>query len=164
VDADAFAAHVAADLARLSEFLPWPVRTDTPPGAAEWLRRYDRGEDGRMLVAGVTHDGALVAGVVLMNHDEAAAILELGCWSVAGAEGRGVVRAACVEALRVARSRGVERVEWHCDPQNTRSGALARRLGFQLEGTLRSSYPLHGERRDTQVYGLVGSEIDEVLR
>jgi RimJ/RimL family protein N-acetyltransferase len=163
LDADAFAAHVAADLARLSEFLPWPARTSTPPGAAEWLARYDRGEDGRKLAAGVMQDGALVAGMVLLNHDEAAAIIELGCWSVAAAEGRGVVRAACVEGLRLARSWGVERVEWHCDPQNSRSGALARRLGFQLEGTLRSAYPLRGERRDTEVYGLIGTEIDEAI-
>jgi RimJ/RimL family protein N-acetyltransferase len=162
-DAAAFARHVAADLPRLSAFLPWPERTALPAGAAEWLARYDRGEDGRRLVAGVWVAGELVAGVVLLHHDEATATIELGCWSVGTAEGKGVVRAACLEALRVARSWSVERVEWHCDPQNARSGALARRLGFRLEGTLRSSYPLRGERRDTEVYGLVEREIDDAL-
>jgi RimJ/RimL family protein N-acetyltransferase len=154
---------VASDLDRLREFLPWPDPTSTVEGAAEWLARYDRGEDGRRLVAGILHDGALVGGIVLFFWSEPMAQIELGCWAVAGAEGTGAVRAACVEGLRLARSWGAERVEWHCDPQNTRSGALARRLGFQLEGTLRSSYVLRDERRDTEVYGLVGAEIDAAI-
>ena len=66
---------------------------------------------------------------MLFFYDERSQIIELGCWALSGVEGHGVVRAACVEALRIARSWGVERVEWHCDPENARSGALARRLG-----------------------------------
>ncbi len=147
----------------MREFLPWPDPTSVETGAAEWLGRYDRGEGGRRLAAGILHDGALVGGIVLFFYDEASAQIELGCWAVADAEGTGAVRAACVEGLRLARSWGVERVEWHCDPENARSGALARRLGFQLEGRLRSSYVLRGERRDTEVYGLVGPEIDAAV-
>ncbi len=162
-DAAVFAAHVASDLPRLREYLPWPDPTSEPAGAAEWLGRYDRGEGGRRLAAGIWHDGALVGGIVLFFHDEASAQIELGCWALSSVEGRGVVRAACVEGLRLARSWGVERVEWHCDPRNTRSGALAVRLGFQHEGTLRSSYVLRGERLDTAVYGLIGTEIDEAI-
>lgn len=163
-DAEDFAAHVAADLERLSEFLPWPARTDTAAGAAEWIGHYDAGDDGRVLLAGVRVDGVLAAGVVLFHHDADAAALELGCWAVAAAEGRGVVRAACVEALRVARrDHGVERVAWQCDTRNTRSAALAERLGFVREGVLRSAYVLRGTRTDTAVYGLVGAEIDAAL-
>lgn len=163
-DAAAFAAHVAADLARLSEFLPWPARTDTPAGAAEWIGRYDRGEEGRALVAGAWHDGALVGGVVLFHHEPAFASVELGCWSVAGAEGSGLVRAACVEALRVARGRlGAERVSWQCDPRNARSFGLALRLGFTHEGTLRSAYVLRDERTDIAVLGMVGDEIERAI-
>jgi ribosomal-protein-serine acetyltransferase len=155
---------VAADLERLSEFLPWPARTATPEGAATWLGLYDRGDDGRVLVAGVRADGELVAGIVLFHHDADSAAVELGCWSVAAAEGRGVVWAACVEGLRHARQAlGVERVVWQCDPTNTRSAALAERLGFVREGVLRSSYVLRDERRDTAVYGLVGTEIDTAI-
>jgi RimJ/RimL family protein N-acetyltransferase len=154
---------VAADLDRLREYLPWPDPTSTVDGAAEWLGRYDRGEDGRRLAAGIFRDGELVGGIVLFFWSEAMAQVELGCWATAGAEGTGAVRAACVEGLRLARSWGAERVEWHCDPRNTRSGALALRLGFQREGLLRSSYVLRGERLDTEVFGLVGSEIDAAI-
>lgn len=163
-DADGFAAHVAADLSRLAEFLAWPERTDTAGGALDFLRPYVEQSDGRRLIAGIWADGALVGGVVLFHHDPVAAVIELGCWATAAAEGQGVVRAACVEGLRLARSWGVERVQWHCDPRNTRSAALALRLGFVHEGTLRSSYPLRGQRLDTAVYGLVEAEIDRAIR
>lgn len=115
-------------------------------------------------MAGIWQDGALVGGIVLFFWSEASAQIELGCWALPVAEGTGVVRAACVEGLRLARSWGVERVEWRCDPRNTRSVALAERLGFRLEGVLRSSYVLRGERLDTAVYGLVGAEIDATIR
>ena len=100
---------------------------------------------------------------MLFHHDEATQTIELGCWALAVVEGQGAVRAACVEGLRIARGWGVERVQWHCDPRNTRSSGLALRLGFRHEGTLRSSYPLRGERCDTAVYGLVETEIDAAI-
>lgn len=163
-DAPAFAAHIASDLARLSVFLPWPARTDTPAGAALWIGQYSDTVDGRLVVAGIERHAELLGGIVLFCHEPASATVELGCWVVAAAEGSGAVRAACVEGLREARREyAVERVVWHCDPENTRSGGLARRLGFQLEGVLRSSYVLRGARRDTEVYSLVGSEIDEAI-
>jgi ribosomal-protein-serine acetyltransferase len=163
-DGAAFAAHVAADLDRLSEFLPWPAATDTVEGATEWVGRYDDREDGRELVAGVFRDGVLVGGVVLFHHDPDSAALELGCWAVAAVEGQGLVRAACVEALRIARvDLRAERVAWQCDTRNTRSRRLAERLGFVHEGTLRSAYVLRGDRTDTDLFSLVGAELDAAI-
>ena len=163
-DAATFAAHIASDLPRLAEFLGWPERTVTEDGARSFIGPYARQEAGRRLISGIWHEGRLVGGIVLFEHNEATATIELGCWALAGVEGHGVVRAACVEGLRLARSWDVERVQWHCDPRNERSAALAVRLGFRHEGTLRSSYPLRGSRCDTAVYGLVEHEIDEAIR
>ena len=163
-DGAEFAAHVLPDVDRLAEFLPWPVPTSQPDGAATWLGRYDAAEEGRVLAAGIRADGRLVGGIVLFHHDPASRAVELGCWAVAEAEGTGAVRAACVEALRIARhDLGVERVEWRCDPLNTRSVTLAERLGFVREGVLRSSYVLRDERRDTVVLGMVGAEVDDAV-
>jgi hypothetical protein len=60
-DADAFAAHVSADLPRLRTHLPWPDATSTPEGAAGWLGAYERQEDGRVGVGGMWHEGGLVS-------------------------------------------------------------------------------------------------------
>lgn len=163
-DSEAFARHIAGDLERLSRFLPWPARTDTPEGAGQWLAPYETGDEGRVVAAGAWHGDELVGGIVLFRHDPAAASVELGCWATAVAEGTGVVRAACVEGLRAAREElRAERVSWQCDPRNERSFGLARRLGFVHEGTLRSAYVLRGERTDVAVLGLVGAEIDRAV-
>ena len=164
-DGEEFAAHVRSDLDRLREHLPWPDATSTPEGAAEWLGAYERQEDGRVGVGGMRHDGQLLGGALLFHHDPGAANVELGCWVVAAGEGAGVVSAACRWLLGYARSQlGAERVEWHAGTTNERSRRLAERLGFVHEGTLRSNYPLRGERLDTDVLSLVGAELDPFVR
>jgi RimJ/RimL family protein N-acetyltransferase len=51
---------------------------------------------------------------------------------------------------------GAVRVEIRTDDRNTRSYAVAERLGFELEGILRRHVrDHHGVLRDTRVYGLL---------
>jgi ribosomal-protein-serine acetyltransferase len=162
-DADAFAAHVAADAEHLGVYLPWPETASDPAGARAWLDLYERGDDGRVLVAGVLDGDEIVGGALLMHHAAAFAIVELGCWAIAAVEGMGVARAACEALIALARTElHAERVEWRSTTVNARSRALAERLGFRHEGTLRSAYVLRGERYDSDVFSLVGAELDGV--
>lgn len=163
LDADAFAAHVAADLDHLGEHLPWPAVTDEPTGAADWLGAYERREEGRIVAAGAWDGDELAGGGVLFHHDPGQATVELGIWVVTGHEGRGSASAICRALLARARADlGAERVVWNCTSGNVRSRQLAERLGFFHEGTLRSSYVLRGRRLDIEVLSLVGAELDAV--
>ena len=162
-DAYAFAAHVVADAEHLGVHLPWPETASDPAGARAWLELYERGVDGRVVVAGVLDGDAIVGGALLMHHDPAFATVELGCWAVAAVEGMGVARAACEALIALARKElRAERVEWRTTTVNARSRALAERLGFRHEGTLRSAYVLRGERLDSDLLSLVGAELDGV--
>lgn len=164
-DADAFAAHIAADLEHVGEHLPWPAVTADAEGAAKWLGAYERGEEGRVVAAGVWHRGGLVGGGVLFQHEPAHAALELGIWVTTGAEGRGVATAVCRALLAVARDDlQAERVAWLSSTRNVRSRRLAEKLGFVHEGTLRSSFVMRGERLDLDVLSLVGEEIEAAAR
>jgi RimJ/RimL family protein N-acetyltransferase len=163
-DAAAFADHVAQDVEHLGEHLPWPNVADTPDGAAEWLALYERGEDGRVIVAGAWSGDALLGGALLLHYSEAHGNIEIGCWAVSAAEGRGVASAACLELIALARHElGVERVEWRTTTVNWRSRRLAEKLGFRLDGTMRSDCVLHGTRYDSHVLSLVGEEIDQAI-
>jgi ribosomal-protein-serine acetyltransferase len=163
-DAAAYADHVARDGARLREHLAWPAVTDTPEGAERWLGAYERREDGRVVVAGAWHDGSLLGGALLFHHDPVNRNVEIGCWLVAAGEGHGVAAAACRAMLEIARRElEAERVVWRVAPGNVRSRRLAERLGFRYEGTARSDYLLRGTRYDTDVFSLVGAEIDAAI-
>jgi ribosomal-protein-serine acetyltransferase len=163
-DAVVFAEHVARDLERLGQHLPWPERTATTQGAERWLRAYERHEDGRVLVVGAWDGLRLIGGAVLFHHDAEHANVEIGCWVLAAGEGRGLAYAACRELLAIARNElEAERVEWRTTPVNERSRRLAERLGFRHDGTLRSNYVMHDARHDTEVFSLIGSEIDRAI-
>jgi ribosomal-protein-serine acetyltransferase len=163
-DADAFARHVKRDEEHLAEHLPWPHAATTPEGAEEWIARYESGEDGRLFVAGAWHDGELVGGSLLLHYDEPRANVEIGCWAVSEAEGKGVATAACLALIEIARrDLGVERIEWRSTTVNTRSRRLAEKLGFVHEGTLRSDYVIRGQRYGSDLFSLVGEEIDQAV-
>lgn len=163
-DAHRWAEHVRADLAHLGEHLPWPAATTATTRAAEFISRYAHGEDGRVLLLGAFDGDRMAGGTVLMSYEPWLASVELGCWVVAGFEGRGLVRRMCVHTLRYARVElGVHRVEWRCATGNVRSRALAERLGFSLEGTLREAGLHQGARQDLHLFSLVGGEVDAAI-
>ncbi len=164
-DAAAYAAAVAGDRERLREHLVWPDATADEDGARGFLERYERRQDGRVLLAGAWRGERLLGAALLMSHDEVNAVIELGVWMTREAAGRGVAAAACRALLRLARSDlRAERVVWRCAPGNVASRRLAERLGFVFEGTARSDYVLRDRRVDTDVLSLVGAEVDAALR
>jgi N-acetyltransferase len=63
----------------------------------------------------------------------------------------------CFEVL------GLLRVQFTVDDQNQRSQRALHRMGFELEGRLRSTgFRVDGSRRDTLVYGVIASEWPDV--
>jgi len=69
--------------------------------------------------------------------------------------GREAVRLLVGELFRDA---GLERVGATCDVENLASSRLLERLGFRLEGTMRSALFHHGRWHDVRVYGVTRSE------
>jgi ribosomal-protein-serine acetyltransferase len=163
-DTDAWVTHVRDDLQHLGGFLSWPAATADPAAARGFISAYAEGQSGRKLLLGAFDGPALRGGTVLMSHDPLTATVELGCWITAALEGRGVVRQLCLQTLRFARQDlFVHRVEWTTASENTRSRALATRLGFSFEGRLRDAGLHNGQRQHLDLLSLVGPEIDELL-
>lgn len=164
-DAAAFADHVAADLEHLGEHLPWPARSTTPEGAAGFVGPYVRREEGRELLLLLLDGERVVGGTVLMHYDPRVGAVEVGCWIVAGSEGQGLVRRSVVATVAHARTAlACHRVVWTAASENTRSMALAERLGFRPEGRLRDAGLHDGRRQDLDVLSLVGGEIDRAIQ
>nr|WP_154677311.1 GNAT family N-acetyltransferase [Parafrankia discariae] len=92
---------------------------------------------------------ALLASVALQDlTDEGDA--EISYWCAAGARGQGVATRASAALLRWGfGALGLERVEWRAAVGNHASRRVAEKLGFTLDGTLRSAIVLgDGVRHD----------------
>jgi RimJ/RimL family protein N-acetyltransferase len=84
---------------------------------------------------------------------------ELGFWTAREQRGKGYT----VEAARAVTdwafsALGVERLEWVAEVGNEASWAVARRLGFVMEGTHRAKLVHRGVRRDAWLAALLPSD------
>ncbi|MGW1379003.1 GNAT family N-acetyltransferase [Streptomyces sp. NPDC002446] len=111
-------------------------------------------------------DGSLVGamGLVRLDHlrtPERQA--ELGYWTAKEQRGRGYTVEAARAVLRWAfDDLGVERMEWLAEAGNDGSWAVARKLGFQREGTLRAKLLHEGTRRDVWIGSLLPSDLSDL--
>jgi ribosomal-protein-serine acetyltransferase len=155
-----FAAYIDKHRPHLAPWLPWAVRITDTEGARGFLQRYaERQADDAGRIYSIWLDHEMVGGALFRTFDVATLTCELGVWVAPEAEGRGLVTRACRRLIDWAiGERGLNRVEWRCVPDNTRSIAVAKRLGMTREGVLRQSFPFNGELLDVELWALLASE------
>src|SRR5262245_29064214 len=132
---------VDSSLEHLRAWMPWAHdEPQTLEQKVELLRRFrgrfDLGDD---FVYGIlTRDETRVLGGTGLHLRVGAHAREVGYWIRADAEGQGYVTEAVAALTRVGLELdALERIEIRCDPANTRSAAVPRRLGYVHEATLR---------------------------
>ncbi len=145
-DCDAFLAAV-----RRSRSLhrPWGYPPSDREAFAGWRRRLRRDSHVGFLVCRA-EDQALV-GVVNLNEIVRGALQSayLGFYSFSPHAGRGYMAAGVTAVLRRAFGElGLHRVEANVQPDNARSLALVRRLGFRREGFSPRYLKIGGRWRD----------------
>jgi ribosomal-protein-serine acetyltransferase len=104
-------------------------------------------------------DDALCGSIRVKDIDQYDRKAKIGYFLGSQFEGKGIMTASlrvvlghCFTALQL------NRIELHCATINAPSMAVAARLGFTLEGTLRQDEWLNGAFVDQHVYGLLRSE------
>ncbi len=121
--------------------------------------RYDTGED--FVLAIFDRDETELLGGTGLHRRAGEGTLEIGYWIAAAHEGKGYVTETAAALTRVAfHYHGVVRVEIRCDPKNGRSAAIPERLGYTLEGTLRSNRIERGIPRDTMLWSMLATEFE----
>lgn len=155
-----FAQHVAVAREHLMEWLPWAESASATEGAARLLQRYaDAQARGEGRILGIWVDDKLMGGALFRVWEERMGVCELGVWLAPEAVGRGLItRASTVMIDWAFRARHMNRVEWRCATANTRSSAVARRLGMTREGVLREAFAHNGVRHDTEIWAVLASE------
>lgn len=155
-----FASHVDAVRAHLAPWIRFASHVVDLASARAYLQYYateQASDRGRLY--GIWRDGILSGGTLFRAFDADAGVCEIGVWLSPQAEGNGLVSCAVTHMIDWAvQVRGMVRVEWHNDPDNIRSAAVARRVGMTREGVLRSTSVRNGRRHDTEVWAVLASD------
>jgi ribosomal-protein-serine acetyltransferase len=143
--------------AHLVPWMPWAAG-QTRDGTIDFIRqtiRQEQADDGfqRALVV----DGA-IAGVIGHHRiDRDNLSTSIGYWLAERFEGQGLMTTAVRRIIAHAFDElGLHRVELRVSPDNTRSRALAERVGFREEGVLRGAERFADDDfRDLVVYSIL---------
>lgn len=158
--AQEFLAHVDRARELVDPWIPFASYTTDLDSARALLRRYaemQAADTGRLY--GIWLDGTLVGGVLFRIFDTESGNCEVGCWLEPAAQGRGLITRAVRKLIDWAVfERGMHRVEWGASAANTRSIAVAERLGMKRDGVMRENYLYRGERHDSEIWSVLAPE------
>jgi len=145
---------------RLRVWVPWLRLTSTVDQTREYVQRsLHRFANGKGFSAGIWLGDQLVGQIALEYIDRDNRLTEIGYWIDAGVEGKGIVTKACQHLVDYAFGElDLNRVQIRCAVENTRSRAIAQRLGFVEEGVLRQVEQLETGYVDLVIYGMLRHE------
>ncbi len=158
-DGQALYEAVSEDQEHLRRWLPWVDKHTDISASEETARRmHSRWLSREDLTVGLWEHstGRLLGGSGLHRCCWDVPSFEIGYWLRRSAEGQGYMTEAVGLLCRLAfGTLDAQRVVIRCDIDNTRSAAVARRLDFVHEATLRSDTRDHtGRLRDTLLFSL----------
>jgi RimJ/RimL family protein N-acetyltransferase len=162
-DASRVKESVDASLEHLRPWMPWAMAEPTDLSARiQWLRK-SRGEFdlGTDFTYGIfDRDETMVIGGTGLHTRLGPQAREIGYWIRMDRAGQGLATEVAAALTRVAfEIDEVTRVEIRCDPRNTRSAAIPRKLGYQHEATLRRRIlGSGGQPRDAMIWTLLSDE------
>jgi RimJ/RimL family protein N-acetyltransferase len=161
-DAPLLHAAIQESLGHLQDWMPWAADESAPLQARiermrAWRGKFDLGQD---FAFGIFDPGEQrLLGSTGLHTRLGAQALEIGYWIHKDFINQGLATESSAALVRVAfEIERVNRVEIHCAPDNLRSAAVPRKLGFTHEATLRERIP-HGETwRDSMIWSLFATE------
>lgn len=135
----------------VEESLDWIIKQK-----AQWLLR----ENMNLGVWEIGGEGRYVGGTGIHPHEWKIRSFEIGYWARKSAEGKGyITESARLVTEFVLNELKANRVMIRCDERNTRSAAVARRLGYVFEGALRNdALAFDGSVRTTLIFSRIPSD------
>jgi len=158
-DADELYALVERNRAHLSRWLPW-AEHETRSNAGAFIastQRQHAANDG--IHTAITVGGPIAGCIGVHGISWAHRSTSVGYWLAAEHQGRGIMtRAVAAYVDHAFGAWELHRLELRAAVANTRSRAVAERLGLSLEGVLRDA-ELVGERHhDLAIYSVLAPE------
>ena len=141
----------------LRPWLPWVDKTETEDDTAAFIRMsLEQFAKNQAVNAGIWQGNQIVGGIGTHPIDWLNQRVEIGYWLGQEFQGQGIVtNAARRMTTFLFDELALNRVEIRCAVENTKSSAIAKRLGFVHEGALRKAILLGGAYHDLELYGMV---------
>lgn len=146
--------------AHLDKWLRWSAGVRALSDVTALIERFEAKQAaGDGFHWGIWQQERLAGGVICHYINRGDLNAELGYWLAADQTGRGLATRATASAVEhLLRQEKLHRIEMICGVANTRSRAVAERLGFTNEGVRRESYWITDRFADHVVYGLLARE------
>jgi ribosomal-protein-serine acetyltransferase len=150
-------ALVNEDRAYLRQWLPWVDSTLSPDDSVAFIRAsLEQFAAGDGITAGIWHRKRFSGVIGTHKIQKLNRKVELGYWLGQASQGHGIVTDGCrLMIMHLFEELELNRVEIHCAVSNLKSAAVPRRLGFELEGTLRDANFAGGRFHDLYVFGML---------
>ena len=150
----------------LERWMVWPPKTKSSKDTKEFIKGCLIGlSENKEMACGIEYEDKLV-GVATFNkidHDLKKAIM--GYWVSEEYQGKGIITKSCNVLIEYAfKSLSMEKIEISVASENIPSQKVCKRLGFNLEGTIRNSENLHGTIVDHNIYGLSENEHNKKIQ
>lgn len=158
--ADSWYAALDANRDYLGPWIRTPARARSLEDAHAYMERCVNArlnETGHFF--GIWQNEALIGEVLLFAIRREDRQGEVGYWLAEANQGQGIITRACRAILDFGfTDLGLHRLELRCGSENLRSQAVATRLGFTREGTLRQAFWMNERFHDQVVFSLLSSE------
>lgn len=144
----------------LSPWFPWVTMTTKPEHSLQFIQQSMTLLDNQEgIVLGIMHNRKLIGSMGMHNWNHDLKKAQLGYWISKDFENRGIIH-VCLKSFIdfLFAKTGLNKIEIHFMVANERSAAVAKRLGFKIEGVIRQSYIIHGAYHDVVVTGLLKTE------
>ena len=161
-EAERVADVINANLEHLSPWMPWAHRPTTAHEQAVRLAMAaEQAERGGDASYSIVRDGMVIGGCGLHQRGDRDT-LDVGYWISHDSTGHGYVTAAAAGLVHVAFEHyRRQRVRITCDEANTRSAAVAERLGFTHVHTIDEERSAPNDTNRTMVWQLLAEEWPE---
>lgn len=161
-DAPLMKAAVDCSIEHLRPWMPWASHEPEDLQKKIDLLRHFRGQFdlGVDFVYGIfNRDETAVIGGTGLHTRAGEGAREIGYWIRADEIGHGFATEAAAGLTRVGfEIEKLRRIEIHCDAANVRSAAVARKLGYALETTLRRRIASNDADHDEMVWTMLADE------
>ncbi|WP_026688998.1 GNAT family N-acetyltransferase [Alteribacter aurantiacus] len=144
----------------LSEWMPWAPNTKTVEDTKTFIRSTMKsfGEQ-RSLTCAILYQDEVAGTIAFHDIDYANKKTSLGYWLGEKYQGKGLITSSARALTTYAfHTIGLNRLEIRAGVHNKKSRAVAERLGFTYEGTVRQAEFIRDHYIDHAIYGILKEE------